>query len=215
MISILYILAALLITVFFHELAHMLVALACGVKVKAFVIGFGKPLIHKKLWGIDFGLAPIPLGGYCRLEGEKSKVKEGWLAQRYSKKLAIVLAGVTINLLIAFICYWINFKSIRFGLWVDWFLIKGMFVKDYESIFRLLAILTPNLFILQLGLMNLFACLSNVLPIPALDGGYIWLFLLEKKLRNQFVPFLKKITRIGFVVIMALQIVLVYYLWFM
>ena len=75
-VGLLYISVALLIAVFFHELAHMIVALLCGVKVKAFVIGFGKPFIHKKIWGIDFGIAVIPLGGYCRLEGEKSKVKE-------------------------------------------------------------------------------------------------------------------------------------------
>ena len=209
-----YILIALLITVFFHELAHMLVALACGVKVEAFVIGFGKPLIHKKLWGIDFGLAPIPLGGYCRLHGEKSKVKEGWLTQRYSKKLAIVLAGVTANLLIAFLCYWINFKSIRFGLHVDFLLLKSFLTKDYNDVFRLLLMLAPNFFVLQLGIMNLFSFITNIFPFPALDGGFIWLFPMERIYKEKFPEFLEKITKIGFVVLMVLQVILIYWLWF-
>jgi len=214
MIVWIYILIALLITVFLHELAHTLVALACGVKVKAFVIGFGKPLISKKLWGINFGIAPIPLGGYCRLHGEKSKVKEGWLAQRYSKKIAIALAGVTVNLLIAFLCYWINFKSIKFGLHIDFLLLKSILTKDYESIFKLLTILTPNLFVLLLGMLNLFAAITNISPFPPLDGSFVWLFPLERIYKEKFPVFLEKITKIGFVVLIILQAVFLYWIWF-
>ena len=209
-----YIISTLLITVAFHEAAHMIVALLCKVKVEAFSIGFGKVLLHKKLWNIDFRLSAIPLGGYCRLEGEKGKTKTGWLTKRYSKKLAIVLAGVTANLLIAFLCYWINYKSIRLGLYVDFKLLTSIFTKDYLTIYVLIATLQPNLFILQLGLMNLFACLTNLLPIPALDGGFVWLFHLERIYKEKFPVFLDKITKIGFIVLIILQVVLIYWVWF-
>jgi len=208
------ILVCLFLTVVFHELSHMLVALAVGVKVEAFSIGFGKILLHKKLWNIDFRLSAIPLGGYCRLEGEKGKSKTGWLTKRYSKKLAIVLAGVTANILIAFLCYWINYKSIRLGLYVDFKLLTSIFTKDYLTIYVLVATLQPNLFILQLGLMNLFACITNLLPIPALDGGFVWLFHLERIYKEKFPEFLEKITKIGFVILMVLQVVLLYWIWF-
>jgi len=212
--TIAYIISTLLITVAFHEAAHMIVALLCKVKVEAFSIGFGKVLLHKKLWNIDFRLSAIPLGGYCRLEGEKGKTKTGWLTKRYSKKLAIVLAGVTANLLIAFLCYWINYKSIRLGLYVDFKLLTSIFTKDYLTIYVLIATLQPNLFILQLGLMNLFACLTNLLPIPALDGGFVWLFHLERIYKEKFPVFLDKITKIGFIVLIILQVVLIYWVWF-
>ena len=211
-----YIIGALLITVFFHELAHMIIALLCKVKVLAFSLGFGKPLLHKKLWGIDFRLSPIPLGGYCRLEGEKGKTKTGWLTQRYSKKLAIVLAGVTANLLIAFLCYYINYKSIKLGLKIDFLLLKIMFTKDISSIpniFKLLIPVNPNLFLIMLSMTNLFACITNLLPIPALDGGFIWLFHLERIYKDKFPEFLERITKIGFISLLILQVILIYWLW--
>jgi len=211
--TIVYIISTLLITVFFHELAHMVVALLCKVKVEAFSLGFGKVLLHKKLWNIDFRLSAIPLGGYCRLEGEKGKTKTGWLTKRYSKKLAIVLAGVTANLIIAFLCYWINYKSIKLGLYVDYKLLTSIFTKDHLTIYVLIATLQPNLFILQLGLMNLFAALTNIMIFPSLDGGYIWLLLLEKPLKEKFIPFIEKITKIGFIILIILQLVLIYYIW--
>jgi len=211
--TIAYIISTLLITVAFHEAAHMVVALLCKVKVEAFSLGFGKILLHKKLWNIDFRLSAIPLGGYCRLEGEKGKTKTGWLTKRYSKKLAIILAGVTANLLIAFLCYWINYKSIKLGLYVDYKLLTSIFTKDHLTIYVLVATLQPNLFILQLGLMNIFACATNLLPIPALDGGFVWLLPLERIYKEKFPEFLEKITKIGFIVLMILQFALLYWIW--
>jgi len=204
----------LFICIITHELGHLTVALLCGVKVEAFSIGFGKVLLHKKLWNIDFRLSMIPLGGYCRLEGEKSKKKEGWLTQRYLKKLAIVLAGVTVNLLIAFLCYWINYKSIKLGLHIDFLFLKSVFTKNFDEILRLLTLLRPNLFLLQLGIINIFAFITNIFPFPALDGGFVWLFPLERIYKEKFPEFLERITKIGFAVLMVLQIILLYYIWF-
>lgn len=209
----LIILACLLITVAVHEAAHMFVALACGIKVKAFSIGFGRPIWHKKFKGIDFRLCPILLGGYVRLEGEKTKRKFGWLSARYSKKMAIVLAGVVANFLFACIVYLIYYKSISFGIWFDWQIMVGVITKDVDKLRFLLSNVIPNLFILQLTIMNLFAAITNVIPLPSLDGGYIWLFPLEKFFKQKFPKFLEKIVRIGFIFIVISQIILLYYIW--
>ena len=230
MISCIYFFIALIITIVIHELAHMVVALLCKAKVFAFGFGFGKILLHKKLWNIEFRLCLFPLGGYVKLEPDNKKegknllakiknwwkgtaYKPEWLTKRYSKKLAIVLAGVTVNLLIAFLCYWINYKSIKLGLYVDYKLSTSIFTKDHLTIYVLIATLQPNLFILQLGLMNLFAALTNIMIFPSLDGGYIWLLLLEKPLKEKFIPFIEKITKIGFIILIILQLVLIYYIW--
>lgn len=210
MIGWIYFLSCLLICVFVHELAHLFIALVMGVKINAFSIGFGKVLLHKKLWDIDFRLSVIPLGGYCQLA---EKGKNNWLTKRYSKKLAIVLAGVAANLLLVFLCYYINYRSISIGFFIDFEVLKGVFAKDYDSVYRLIS-MVPNLFLLQLSIMNLFAAISNILPIPALDGGFIWLLLLEKKIKN-FPNFLDRITKIGFAVLMIIQFLLIFYIWFM
>lgn len=211
MIGWIYCFVALLLTVVIHELAHMVVALLCGVKVEAFSIGFGKVLLHKKLWNIDFRLSLIPLGGYCKLDEDP---KTGWLTKRYSKKLAIILAGVTANLLLACICYSINYGSIRLGLFIDFKLIQYIFAKDYEGIYILTTIAQANMFLLQLGLINLISAVFNLIPFPCLDGGYIFLFWFEKLLKKNFAPFLSKITKIGFIVLIILQIILMYWIWF-
>jgi regulator of sigma E protease len=55
------------ILVTIHEFGHFWVARRCGVKVLRFSIGFGKAA---KTWigkdGVEYVLAPIPLGGYVK-----------------------------------------------------------------------------------------------------------------------------------------------------
>lgn len=212
MIGWIYFLISLLITVIIHELAHMLVAIWNKVPVLAFSIGFGKIIFHKKFRGIDFRLSLVPIGGYCQLA---EKGAGNWVYKRYAKKLAIVLAGVTANLILAFICYYINYGSIELGLKVDFLLMKYIFTKDYNSIYLLISTVQPNIFLLQLSILNLFGCLSNLMPIPGLDGGYVFLFWFQKLLKDKFEIFLKVIIKIGMVFLGIIQFVLLYYIWFM
>src|SRR5258705_11245858 len=64
----------LTIVVFIHELGHFLVARWCGVKVKAFSIGFGKEIFgFYDRHGTRWRFAWIPLGGYVKfLDDENS-----------------------------------------------------------------------------------------------------------------------------------------------
>ena len=61
----------LLITV--HEYGHYRVAVACGVKVLRFSVGFGKPLLRWQRKGspTEFVLCALPLGGYVRMLDER------------------------------------------------------------------------------------------------------------------------------------------------
>jgi len=207
-------LGCLLFTIVMHELGHMISALICGVRVEAFSIGFGKPYLHKKIKGIDFRLTPWLIGGYCQLGGEEDNTDpEGFLVQKYSKKALILISGVTVNFLIAFLCYLINYNSIRIGLYIDFMSIGAMFSGDYSSLLRLVIGNSPNLFLWQLSLINIFCALSNLLPIPALDGGWLWMALMEKPLGKNFLNFLRRVNFLFFITLMYLQFILLIFIY--
>jgi len=106
----------LIITV--HEYGHFQVAKWCGVKVLKFSIGFGKPLFSKTAGKdhTEFVLATIPLGGYVKLLSEAEFVNTPEYASHDMqrsleqaalwKRMAIVLAGSTANILLAIMLYW-------------------------------------------------------------------------------------------------------------
>ena len=59
----------LVLLVFLHELGHFSVALAVGMRPRAFYVGF-PPALAKVRWrGIDYAIGSIPLGGYVRIPG--------------------------------------------------------------------------------------------------------------------------------------------------
>jgi len=205
----------LLITVSIHELAHMLVALKCGMGVKAFSIGFGKPYLHKTFKGIDFRLSPLPFGGYCDIKGMESKEEpDDFLAHPYRNKFAVLIAGVTVNILFACICYIINFGSIRLGFAIDMEFLKALFTKDYEMVAFLVRNIPMNWLILQLSLLNMFCGLTNLIPFPALDGGHLWEVLLEKPLGDKFIPVYRALNYFGFIFLIILQLYLLWWVYF-
>ena len=102
---------ALLIAV--HEYGHYRMAVACGVKVLCFSIGFGKTLVRWQPKGspTEFVLAAFPLGGYVKMLDEREAPvaqEERHLAfntQPLRARVAIVAAGPIANLLLAVLLY--------------------------------------------------------------------------------------------------------------
>jgi len=102
---------ALLIAV--HEYGHYRVAVACGVKVLRFSIGFGKPLLRwqSQKSGTEYVLALFPLGGFVKMLDEREAPvppAERHLAfntQSLGRRTAIVAAGPLANLLLAVLLY--------------------------------------------------------------------------------------------------------------
>ncbi len=96
-----------------HEYGHYRVAVACGVKVLRFSVGFGKPLLRWQPKGspTEFVLAAFPLGGYVRMLDEREAPvapEERHLAfnnQSLRARAAIVVAGPLANLLLAVLLY--------------------------------------------------------------------------------------------------------------
>ena len=100
---------ALGILIAVHEWGHYRVAVACGVKVLRYSIGFGKPLLRwtSKKSGTEYFIAMLPLGGYVRMLDEREgevKPEEKHLAfnnQPLRSRAAIVAAGPVANLVLA------------------------------------------------------------------------------------------------------------------
>ena len=102
---------AILIAV--HEYGHYRVAVACGIKVLKFSIGFGKPIYTWRFKNkpTEFSIGMLPLGGYVKMLDEREApvdVSERHLAfnnQPLSSRAAVVAAGPIANLLLAMLLY--------------------------------------------------------------------------------------------------------------
>ncbi len=99
------VLLGVLITI--HELGHFIVAKICKVKVNEFAIGFGPAIWKKQGKETKYTLRLIPLGGYNSLEGEEEQSDDARSFSKASipKRIAIVIAGATVNILFAVIIY--------------------------------------------------------------------------------------------------------------
>lgn len=89
-----------------HELGHYIAARRNGVDVEEFGIGFPPRAWGKKRKnGVLFSLNWLPLGGFVKLKGEHDEDTEkgSYGAASLKNKTKILLAGVGMNLLVAFI----------------------------------------------------------------------------------------------------------------
>ncbi|GAA9648058.1 RIP metalloprotease RseP [Helicobacter pylori] len=100
--------------IFVHELGHFTIARICGVKVEVFSIGFGKKLCFFKLFGTQFALSLIPLGGYVKLKGmdkeenetnETDQAHDSYAQKSPFQKLWILFGGAFFNFLFAILVY--------------------------------------------------------------------------------------------------------------
>ncbi|MDM7463036.1 MAG: RIP metalloprotease RseP [Tepidimonas taiwanensis] len=112
MVTVLSFLVAIAILIAVHEWGHYRMAVACGVPVLRFSIGFGRPLLTwRNRRGTEFVIAALPLGGYVRmLDGREGPVPDGqrhlaFDAQPLRRRAAIVAAGPAANLLLAVVLY--------------------------------------------------------------------------------------------------------------
>lgn len=89
-----------------HEFGHFLVARRNGVEVEEFGIGFPPRAWKRKTKkGFIFSLNWLPIGGFVKLKGENDSAsdKGSFGAATFWVKTKIMLAGVAMNLLVAFV----------------------------------------------------------------------------------------------------------------
>ncbi len=104
--------AILSVLVLIHELGHFTVARIIGVKVEEFGFGLPPRIFGKKIRGILYSLNWLPIGGFVKLAGEDESPppkspkfpkhpKEYFFARTKKERAVILLAGVTMNFLLA------------------------------------------------------------------------------------------------------------------
>lgn len=104
------ILALLIVT---HEWGHFIVARKSGIRVDEFGFGFPPKIISIKKGLTEYSLNLIPLGGFVKIHGEEGEGKgepDSFASRSVPTRIAVVLAGVTMNFLLAMVL-------LSFGFW--------------------------------------------------------------------------------------------------
>ena len=218
--------------IFIHEGGHFLVAKLCKVKVKEFAIGFG-PIIWKKQGEeTKYVLRLVPLGGFVNLLGEEEAVDEEGSFSKAGifKKIGILLAGGMVNIIFGLAVYFIVISAMTniqagFELTIEFAKTALVSVKDLFTgnvgVDQLtgpvgiseVVVQTKNVsqFVYILAVISFSLGVTNLLPIPPLDGGKILLVIIEGIMRK---PIKEKVSvaiqMTGFFLIMGLAVLVTY-----
>jgi regulator of sigma E protease len=109
LINIVLLLAILVVLVVIHELGHFVVARRSGVRVHEFGVGFPPRarVLGRDSQGTEYTLNWLPIGGFVKLEGEEgeSDDPQAFVRKPLRTRITILLAGVAMNFLLAFIIF--------------------------------------------------------------------------------------------------------------
>jgi regulator of sigma E protease len=94
------------IMILVHELGHFWAALAVGVKVETFSLGFGPRLFGIRRGETDFRISAVPFGGYVRMLGEQAGDERTADPRSFQSKARwqraiVIIAGPLMNILLA------------------------------------------------------------------------------------------------------------------
>ena len=214
--------------IFIHEGGHFLIAKLCKVKVNEFAIGFGPIIWKKEGKETKYALRLIPLGGFVSMEGEdeESENERSFSKASIPKRIAIVAAGAIVNILFGLVAYFILVAVVYKDVIIAFQATGGMVSSIFESLKMLFTgnigikdlsgpigisnavsnTTTLSNYIYIISVISVSLGVTNLLPIPALDGGKILLLIIEAIRRKP----LKKETEIqiqliGFSVLIALS----------
>lgn len=219
--------------IFIHEGGHFLVAKLCKVKVNQFAIGFGPEIFSKTKGETKYAIRLIPLGGFVSMEGEEEESEKEGAFNKASipKRIAIVAAGAIVNIIFGLLVYFILILTIYGSLGTALDATADFSVSLVDSVKMLFTgkvgadDLTGPVGISELvsktsgfreyayilAIISVSLGVTNLLPIPALDGGKILLLIIEairrKPLKDKTAI---QLQLIGFSIIIALSIFVTY-----
>ena len=93
-----------------HEFGHFIFAKLFGVKVNEFAIGMGPTIFKKQGKETKYALRLFPIGGFVSMEGEEEESEDSraFCNQKTWKRMIIIAAGATFNLILGIIvCFFL------------------------------------------------------------------------------------------------------------
>ena len=219
--------------VFIHEGGHFLIAKWCKVKVNEFSIGFGPSIWKKQGKETKYNIRLLPLGGFVDLEGEQgnSDSENSFSKASIPKRMAIVLAGPLVNIVFGILVYFLLILFIKSDFSLALFQTKEFLVSMFEGIKMLftgqvgvndfmgpvgiseVVVNTTRVvdYIYIFALISLSLGITNLLPIPALDGGRLLLIIIEAIRRKKISERVEmNIGLIGFSLLIILSLYVTY-----
>lgn len=111
-----YILLAITILVFIHELGHFLFAKLFGMRVEKFSVGFPPKVFGKKIGETEYVIGATPLGGYVKISGMVDEsmdtdalgsAPEPWeyRAKPIWQRAIVITGGVLFNMILAVVIF--------------------------------------------------------------------------------------------------------------
>jgi regulator of sigma E protease len=123
-LNLLYFVVILMALVLIHEAGHMVVAKWCGMRVERFSIFFGRPIASFTRGETEYAIGWLPLGGYVKISGmtvgeeiEDEVKHRAYTAKPAWKKVATILAGPAVNIVLAIVIFaaifWIGIPTLN------------------------------------------------------------------------------------------------------
>src|SRR5437764_238925 len=88
-----------------HEAGHFTAAKAVGMRVERFSLFFGPMFVKKRIGETEYGIGPIPLGGYVKITGMNPNeeltpeaARRAYYNQKVWKRVVVILAGPAVNI---------------------------------------------------------------------------------------------------------------------
>ncbi|HEY1590544.1 MAG TPA: site-2 protease family protein [Solirubrobacteraceae bacterium] len=101
-----------------HEAGHFTAAKLVGMRVEKFSLFFGPMFVKKRIGETEYGIGPIPLGGYVKITGmnpneelSPEAERRAYYNQKVWKRVVVILAGPAVNIAVAFIIIWALFLA--------------------------------------------------------------------------------------------------------
>lgn len=117
MLTLIILIVMLGVLIFVHEFGHFIVAKKTGVYVEEFALGMGPKILKWKRKNDPtlYSIRLFPIGGFCAMAGEvseepdkKLKKDEYMCNKKPYQKFLILIAGVTMNFILAIILFFIQ-----------------------------------------------------------------------------------------------------------
>jgi regulator of sigma E protease len=105
----------IVVLIVLHELGHFTVAKAVGMRVERFSLFFPPTLFRVRRGETEYAIGAIPAGGYVKITGmnpeeigdlDPEVARRAYYTQAPWKRIAVILAGPGVNIVIAFVLFW-------------------------------------------------------------------------------------------------------------